>query len=469
MAIAVGEVRWWLLELRDAWSEHKVLVVLYLGAVLIFGRWESARPFLAFITAALVLAAVWRRFARGRTLAEHKHRRWQREFGKLVSDAWPELMVRLGLTVRGSSGEVASPRVVSLTWQDSHTLAVALELPLGMERSRLSLASSAIAESLGAVSISVEMIASGIVVLVRCADPLATPFLTGWPGSDVNLRSVPLGRTETGSAWHLRFGPHTLVAGSSGSGKASMIWGLLIGLAPAIQSNLVQVLGIDLKGGMELTMGSALLTRYATEPEAAVELLEDAVVQMRSRALELAGKVREHTATTSSPHVVIVIDELAALTAYQTDRDLLRRANNALALLCSQGRAPGFTVFACLQDPRKETLPVRGLFTQTIGLRLRDALETSMVLGEGMREKGALCHKIPANLPGVAYVVPEDRGDPIRVRAGHSTDELIAGVAEAFPAPHPFVAKPTAPESSESTTPSRPRRPRRTPRTGEEL
>ena len=469
MAISVGgEARWWLLELRDAWSRHKVCVALYVGAVLVSANWESARPLLAFITALIVLSAVWRRYAHGRSLVEHKHWRWQREFAKWVGVAWPELMVRLGLIVRGANGAAASPRVVSLTWRDSYTLVVALELPLGMERSRLTLASPAIAESFGAMAVSVEVQGSRLVALLRYADPLMTPFLTNWPGSDVDLRSIPLGRTEAGSAWSLRIGPHTLVAGSSGSGKASMIWGLLIGLAPAIKSNLVQVLGIDLKGGMELTMGRALLTRYATEPEAAVELLEDAVLQMRSRALELAGKVREHTATTSSPHVVIVIDELAALTAYQTDRDLLRRANNALALLCSQGRAPGFTVFACLQDPRKETLPVRGLFTQPIGLRLRDALETSMVLGEGMREKGALCHKIPANLPGVAYVVPEDGRDPIRVRAGHSTDELIAGVAEAFPAPHPFVAKPTAPEPSESTTPSRPRRPRRTPRTGEE-
>src|SRR3546814_4268572 len=66
-----------------------------------------------------------------------------------------------------------------------------------------------------------------------------------------------------------------------------------------------------------------------------------------------------------SPTVVVLIDELAALTAYETDRDLLRRANSALATLASQGRAVGFIVFACLQDPRKETLPARGLFTQT--------------------------------------------------------------------------------------------------------
>ena len=79
---------------------------------------------------------------------------------------------------------------------------------------------------------------------------------------------------------------------------------------------------------------------------------------------------------------MVMIDELAALTAYCPERDLQRRAEMAINLLCSQGRAPGFMVFACLQDPRKEVIPSRGLFTQMVGLRLKDLSETSMVLGE---------------------------------------------------------------------------------------
>ena len=70
---------------------------------------------------------------------------------------------------------------------------------------------------------------------------------------------------------------------------------------------------------------------------------------------------------------MVMIDELAAMTAYCPERDLQRRAEMAINLLCSQGRAPGFVVFACLQDPRKEVIPSRGLFTQMVGLRLKDA------------------------------------------------------------------------------------------------
>ena len=46
------------------------------------------------------------------------------------------------------------------------------------------------------------------------------------------------------------------------------MWMLLLNLAPAIRSGLVQVHGVDLKGGMELGLGTRLFTRYATTPEA---------------------------------------------------------------------------------------------------------------------------------------------------------------------------------------------------------
>jgi S-DNA-T family DNA segregation ATPase FtsK/SpoIIIE len=462
-----GELRWLGLEVRDAWRRFKVIIILLVVFGLLFNQFAFARVALLSAVIAIVALTLWRRYGRGLSLAQHARRRWERETAKSALTAWPELMIRLGLSVRGGSGVPEIPSVVAYGWREL-SLVMTVSLPLGMERRSLTLATPALAESLSALAVSVTAAPGGAECVVQYADPLAAPFSAPWPQT-TDLRAIPMGIESSGRLWSVRLGPHTLVAGSSGSGKASMIWSLLIGLAPAIRSNLVQVHGIDLKGGMELTMGRKLLTSYATDPAEAVQLLEDVAAQMKRRAGELAGKSRQHVATIDSPHVLVVIDELAALTAYLSDRELQRRANVAIALLCSQGRAPGFTVFACLQDPRKETLPSRGLFTQTIGLRLRDALETSMVLGEGMREKGALCHHIPSTLPGVAYVVPEDGSDPIRVRAGHATDELIMQVADAFEAPHHVeiqVPKPDVPE--DSPTSPRPRRSRRTQKTGEE-
>ena len=62
------------------------------------------------------------------------------------------------------------------------------------------------------------------------------------------------------------------------------------------------------------------------------------------------------TSRPRKPLHVVMIDELAALTAYCPDRDLKRRARAAINLLCSQGRARfhGFRLFA---GPSKEVIP----------------------------------------------------------------------------------------------------------------
>ena len=160
--------------------------------------------------------------------------------------------------------------------------------------------------------------------------------------------------------------------------------------------------------------------------------------------------------------MIVLIDELAALTAYETDRDMLRRANAAIATLASQGRAVGFIVFECLQDPRKETLPARGLFTQTVGLRLRDRMETAMVLGDGAVAAGALCHEISPSMPGVAYVLAENGSPPQRVRAAYASDDQIRDAALTYFAPHLRPVELPEPEPAPKARPGRARRPKPT-------
>ena len=89
-------------------------------------------------------------------------------------------------------------------------------------------------------------------------------------------------------------------------------------------------------------------------------------------------------------------------------------------------------MFAFLQDPRKETVKMRHLFGQSLGLRLRDREEVAMVLGDGAVQAGAWCHKIPRSTPGVGFVLGED-GRPVRVRAGYVSDDMIRDCAARFP------------------------------------
>jgi S-DNA-T family DNA segregation ATPase FtsK/SpoIIIE len=233
---------------------------------------------------------------------------------------------------------------------------------------------------------------------------------------------------------HRLIGTHLLVAGATGAGKGSVLWSLIRAMGPAIRDRSVQVWAIDPKGGMELTPGARLFTRFAyAEAASMVELLEDAVALMRDRAerLRVAG-ARTHTLSAVDPLVVVVVDEMAALTAYCGDRELKKRAESALQLLLSQGRAPGVLVVAAVQDPGKDVIGFRDLFPSRVALRLLEDVQVDMVLGRSARMRGAECDLIPASLPGVGYVVLEGVREPVRVRASYVSDEDLAEMVEQF-------------------------------------
>lgn len=144
----------------------------------------------------------------------------------------------------------------------------------------------------------------------------------------------------------------------------------------------------------------------------------------------MAGRTRSHTPTVDNPLVVLLIDELAGLTAYMTDAALKKRVAASLSRILTKGRAVGVVFAAFMQDPRKEILPMRGLFTQTVALRLRSRDEVAMVLGDGMADS-AQAHRISPSEPGTGYVVAED-GSTMRVRADYWPDSLIRSIATEY-------------------------------------
>jgi S-DNA-T family DNA segregation ATPase FtsK/SpoIIIE len=165
------------------------------------------------------------------------------------------------------------------------------------------------------------------------------------------------------------------------------------------------------------------------------DLLEDAETLLRDRANRLRGVTRQHVPTPADPLVLVVIDEIAALTAYLPDRDLRRRIAGSLGVLLSQGRAVGVHVIAAVQDPRKDTLPMRDLFPTRIALRLVEADQVDLVLGQGARDRGAVCDRIPVTQPGTGYVLLDGLREPVRVRAAQATDRDIGDLARSYPAP----------------------------------
>jgi len=269
-----------------------------------------------------------------------------------------------------------------------------------------------------------------VLELVR-RDALADPIRALPIGPQPDLRALPVGRCEDGTPWRLKLhGAHVLVAGATGAGKGSILWSAVRAMLPLMAAGLVRVLACDPKL-MELAFGQALFERYgryAADPEHIAELLEDAVADMQARARRFAGRQRDHIPTAEHPFTVVLVDEVAFLTAYQADRKLKDRTLAALATLTTQGRAVGYCVVAALQDPRKEVMNIRNLFPDKIALRLDEPAQVDMVLGDGARDRGARCDEIssvPAVGAGVGFVRLEAAPDPVRVRAAYVSDHDI--------------------------------------------
>lgn len=278
----------------------------------------------------------------------------------------------------------------------------------------------------------------GVVMLtVRTRDFLVAPIPL--PGSEdvTDLGGVLVGVTEDGEVWRVRVaGRHILIAGATGAGKGSVVWSLLAALAPAVACGVVRLWVIDPKGGMEFGAATGMFDRFVhTTGTPTLELLRDAAALVQERADRYRGHTRTHTPTTGEPQVVVVIDELASLTAYETDRKTATEATQLLSLILSQGRAIGVSVIAAVQDPSKDVLSMRQLFPTRIGLRVTEATQVDMILGTGARTAGALCDQIPDTLPGVGYQIEDGTSRPLRVRAFHVTDTHIHALTTQYPAP----------------------------------
>ncbi|MDQ2881244.1 MAG: FtsK/SpoIIIE domain-containing protein [Actinomycetota bacterium] len=264
---------------------------------------------------------------------------------------------------------------------------------------------------------------------VACADLAA---LAGVSGAIIDLRRVLSGRTEYGQDWHVPLtgsASHTLTAGASGAGKNSVMWCPLVSIAPAIRDGLVRVSGIDPKG-MELAYGRGIFHRYAVTGAQALGVLDELVAVMTARKTEFAGRVRSVPISPEHPLELLEFDEIGALTRY-TDRKTREAITERVALLTTQGRALGVTVRGYVQEPTKDTVPVRELFPRRICLRVTAKSHVSMVLGDGAYERGAWANRITETEAGVGYVFGEGIREPLRVRAGWVPDQTIKHL-EAF-------------------------------------
>ena len=73
-----------------------------------------------------------------------------------------------------------------------------------------------------------------------------------------------------------------------------------------------------------------------------------------------------------------------------------------------------------MQEPSKDVVDVRELFTTRICLGVTAACHVDMVLGDGARDRGALADEIPGDdaHAGIGFVIDPGSRLPVRFRAG---------------------------------------------------
>ena len=389
----------------------------------------------ALVLAAVVMLACWRWFwpvsfsrwvgrpARGTWRAWCYRRRWAAVMTIAGVAPWYQ-----GRTLLPVLGKVTATR---------YTTGCTSGWSPGQSAADFAKCAENLAHGFGALLCRVRTARSGAVVLefIR-RDALAALVPARAIPDHPDLKALPVGRREDGLPWLVKLhGTHVLIAGATGAGKASLLWGLVRAMFPLMQDGLVRVLAADPKL-MELAYGRVIFESYgayAADVTAIAAMLDRAVADMQDRARRFAGRQRDHTPTMEDPFTVVLVDEVAFLTAYQPDRKLKERIMLALATLTTQGRALGYCVVAALQDPRKDVLTIRNLFPDRIAMRLDEPEQVDMVLGDGARDRGAACELIspdPAIGAGVAFVRLEADPDPVRVRAGWVTDFDIRALAD---------------------------------------
>jgi S-DNA-T family DNA segregation ATPase FtsK/SpoIIIE len=201
---------------------------------------------------------------------------------------------------------------------------------------------------------------------------------------------------------------------------------------------------------MELAYGRRVFSRYAVSSKDALALLDDLIEGMEARKVIFAGRLRTVPISQEYPLEILEFDEIGALTRYVGDRKTREAIVERVALLTTQGRALGYTVRGYVQEPTKDTVPVRDLFPRRICLRVASKSHVAMVLGDQAYDRGAWANRIGESEAGVGYLFGEGVREPLRVRAGWVPDEVIkeleefvtagpraVGAASALPFPAP--------------------------------
>ncbi|MFD1047488.1 FtsK/SpoIIIE domain-containing protein, partial [Kibdelosporangium lantanae] len=360
-------------------------------------------------------------------------RAWRRRWGSYVGPRWKRAMDACELTrEHRRSGMTLYPRVVKVRAYSPTVDTVVVRLARGQSARSFEDRLPELADTLMVERVAVERVKPGFVGLVIQRGEAFTEVI---PAPDmpedsdaVDLRGVYVADTEYDSDFLISpVNDHVFIAGATGAGKNSIPAAMLRAIAPLIRDGLVRLWIADPKQN-EFAWARPIAYRYASDGDdselSISELITEFRDEMAARQAELARqRKRKCTPSTQTPLDLLILDEMGAIMAYSTDRGRGLIAKD-LAVILTQGRATCSRVIGLVQEPTKDTVPVRDLFTMRIALRLTTSAQVDMVLGENARLRGALADEIPAvpETAGIGYVVRQRSRIPMRIRAAYVDD-----------------------------------------------
>jgi DNA segregation ATPase FtsK/SpoIIIE, S-DNA-T family len=362
-------------------------------------------------------------------------RRWLEYVGR----RWADILTSCDLVmVNRRTEHVRVPRILRIRCASPSIDTIYVRLARGQKPGNFTDKAEELAAAFRAERVAVVKIRPQVVALIvertNPFDPYPIPAVEiPYEIGDVDTDAVEIGDTEYGEPFTIRIrGQHLLCVGATGSGKGSVLWSLLRSVGPLIRAGLVRIWMIDLKGGLETEAGAPLFYTRATTFDDAVELVTAFRNNMRTKQdrLRASGK-RKLTVSRDMPLDLLVIDEMAMLTALG-DASRVRAAIKLLAEVMTQGRATGDSVAGFLQEPTKDVVPIRDLFTTRVCLAVTTIGHVDMVLGDGARLRGAIADEIPLDdeHAGIGFVVQQRTRNPVRIRAAFTTDADIAELVD---------------------------------------
>lgn len=265
--------------------------------------------------------------------------------------------------------------------------------------------------------------------LPESAPDTNTSLLLGAREADGELLYLNVGGGFAGQETH---GPHTLIAGESGSGKGVLVQCLLLDICGTNAPTSARIRMIDPKSGIDfpwLRRMPHLDGDLITSREEAIETLQELVEEMerRNRLLadagvtKLANYNKKVPPSQRLPRIWVFHDELADWMMIDEYRDAVELNANRLGV---KARAAGINLVFVTQRPDKDALPMqlRANLSNRLVLKVADKRNSILVLDEPGAERLLGRGHLAAKLSG--------EGDVILAQVPFADEDEIAELAE---------------------------------------